>query len=137
MATRRAREVVAALVVLVALTVTGIVAASLAQQTSKPTIAALFSNDSSGMAFWIECQNTSGRPSRAVPAIGLNRIASMELSRRRAARADRVVRIPSRRTICGGGSSRSQGGDSPECEGKLAGLRWGCGYGDFAAARSP
>ncbi len=65
MATRRAREVVAALVVLVvlvALTVTGIVAASLAQQTSKPTIAALFSNDSSGMAFWIECRNTSGRP---------------------------------------------------------------------------
>ena len=31
-----------------------------AAQTSKPTIAALFSNESNGPAFWIECRNSSG-----------------------------------------------------------------------------
>jgi hypothetical protein len=45
-----------------AVRVVGLVAPSLAQQAPKPTIAALFSNNSSGMAFWIECRNTSGRP---------------------------------------------------------------------------
>ena len=42
-----------------AIIVLGIVAPSPAQ-TSKPTIAALFSNDSNGPAFWVECRNSSG-----------------------------------------------------------------------------
>ena len=41
---------------------TCIASPSLAQQASRPTIAALFSNDSNGMAFWIECRNTTGHP---------------------------------------------------------------------------
>lgn len=36
------------------------------QVVPKPTIAALFSNDSSGPAFWIECSNSSGQSMRRV-----------------------------------------------------------------------